>query len=181
MVKLPCYVCEKFGSHSYTVKDYWRSPQTPEGMTRDDFVCYDCYQKVKKEVIKYKKEHKEEIDRLNKEENLELKTFKEKQQKENKQRFDQIEKRFDKYGTIRYKDEYCAIVKKIDDLSFIMAFSDLTREGYRLMAQDEGGQFHLGIASVGAGSYYFFQKIEYVTLSDNTKNNEEMKKGLENS
>jgi len=170
--KLECYVCKKRGHHIYTVEDYWRSPQTPEGLTKDDSVCYDCYHKVKKEVLEYKKQHKEEIDRLNKEEDLELKISKEKEQKENKQRYDEFKSRFDKYATIKYKDEYCAKVKKIDDISFIMAFSDLTREGYRLMAQDEGGQFHLGIASVGAGSYYFFQKIEYVTPNCSPKDNE---------
>jgi hypothetical protein len=47
-----------------------------------------------------------------------------------------------------------------------MHFRELTKEGYRMMAQDEGGQFHLGVASVGAGSYYFFQKIEYITRGD---------------
>jgi len=157
------------GPLAYTLKDYWTSPQTPEGMTENDLVCGDCYFKVKKEVLEYKKEHKEEIDRLSKEDESKQKILDKQQSEEMEKRYDEIEKRFHKHETIMYKDEYCAIVKKIEDFAFIKAFSDLTREGYRLMAQDEGGQFHLGIASVGAGSYYFFQKIEYVTLSDNTK------------
>jgi len=34
MVKSSFYVCEKFGSHIYTVKDYWQSSDIPEGMTK---------------------------------------------------------------------------------------------------------------------------------------------------
>jgi len=44
-----CYVCDKSGSHTYTIKDYWRSPRTPKGMDKnhvslsndgsDGFVC----------------------------------------------------------------------------------------------------------------------------------------------
>jgi len=169
VAKIQCYVCKELKSPDYTLKDYWRSPQTPEGMTNTDHVCYECYQKVKKEVIQYKKEHKEEIDILNKEDKSKQKILDKQQSEEMEKRYDKIKTQFHKHETVMYKDEYCAIVKKIEDLTFIKAFSDLTREGYRLMAQDEGGQFHLGIASVGAGSYYFFQKIEYVTLSDNTK------------
>jgi len=117
--------------------------------------------KILKEILE--KEEKEKRKAEEKKLNEEKKILKEIQQKENVKRFDEIRTRFHKHETIMYQDEYCAIVKKITDLSFIKAFSDLTREGYRLMAQDEGGQFHLGIASVGIDSYYFFQKIEYVT------------------
>ena len=131
--------------------------ESPKGMTDDDKICDKCFTNLPKNKVE---------------------TLKEVQQKENKQRLDEIESRFEKYATIKYKDEYCAIVKKIDDISFIKAFSDLTREGYRLMAQDEGGQFHLGIASVGAGSYYFFQKVEYITPNNSPKDNKEIKKDV---
>ena len=77
MVKSPCYVCKKNTTLTHSIRDYWRSPQTPEGMTREDLVCYECYLKVKNEVIQYKNAHKEEIDRLNKEEDLELEKIRE--------------------------------------------------------------------------------------------------------
>jgi len=62
----------------------------------------------------------------------------------------------------------CHITKEV---AFIKAFSDLTREGYRLMAQDEGGSLNLGgIVSAGVNAYcagvnayFYFQKIKYVT------------------
>jgi len=144
------------GSPVYTLKDYWRSPLTPEGMTETDRVCGDCYFKVQKEVLKYKKEHKEEIKRLDK-------------KKEEKEEIilGEIKNKYQKYGVVKYKDEYCAILEKISgertELLFIKEFSKLTQEGYRMMAQDEGGSFHLGLESVGTNSFYFFQKIEYVT------------------
>ena len=81
-----CYVCKipKGWKASYTLKDYWRSPETPEGMTRDDRVCLECYSKVKKEIMIYKKEHKTEIDHLDQEQDKHYKTMdqleKEKQQ-----------------------------------------------------------------------------------------------------
>ncbi len=160
MAKIQCYVCKELRSPAYTVKDYWRSPQTPEGMTNTDHVCYECYQKVKKEVIQYKKEHKEEIDRLNKEEDLELKKIE-----------NEFKGKWNKNGVIEYKDEYCAILQRLPGarVQFLKAYSDLTREGYRLMAQDEGGSINAGIISAGVNAYFYFQKIEYVTLSDNTK------------
>jgi len=39
---------------------------------------------------------------------------------------------------------------------------DLTKEGYRLMAQDEGKSGSSGGLSGGVDSYYYFQKMEYV-------------------
>lgn len=150
-----CYVCKKNKRLLYTIRDYWRSPQTPEGMTDTDIVCYECYNDVKKEVIQYKKAHKEEIDRLNKEEDLELKKIE-----------DGFKGKWNKNGVIEYKDEYCAILQRLPRarVQFLKAYSDLTREGYRLMAQDEGGSIHTGIISAGVNAYFYFQKIEYVTL-----------------
>jgi hypothetical protein len=172
-----CYVCDKRNSGSYSLKDYWRSPQTPKGMTKEDMVCYECYQKVKKDVIKYKKEHKEEIDRLNKEEKETEKEQKKKEEAEEEivdlelsKELVETEKNFRKKGTINYQDEYCAIVSKLGghngELVFAHAFSKLTKEGYRLMAQDEGSSLNLGVGSAGLNSFYFFQKIEYITVKD---------------
>jgi len=130
-------------------------------MAERDLVCTDCYQAVKKEVLEYKKAHKEEIKRSEK-----------KKKEEEKIILGEIVGKYRKYNVIKYKDEYCAILEKSGgegrEMEFIKAFSDLTREGYRMMAQDEGGSFHLGIESVGTNSFYFFQKIEYITSKNNT-------------
>ena len=53
--------------------------------------------------------------------------------------------------------------------AFAHAFSKLTKEGYRLMVQDEGSSLNLGIGSAGLNSFYFFQKIEHITLRNNEK------------
>ena len=161
MVKSLCYVCEKMGTHYYTLKDYWHSPQTPEGMTKEDFVCYDCYHKVKEGVIKYKKEHMEEINQLEKEE----KRSDKEEELEQEKSIDEVRKKYKKNRFYEYKDEYCAILQRIAgaEVQFIKAFSDLTREGYRLMAQDEGGSINAGFVSAGVNAYFYFQKIKYVT------------------
>jgi len=49
-------------------------------------------------------------------------------------------------------------------VQFIVAFDDLTKEGYRLMAIDEGkegGQASGGFTG-GVNAYFYFQKMEYV-------------------
>jgi len=82
----------------------------------------------------------------------------------------EVQKKYKKHRLYEYKDEYCAILERIAgaEVAFIKAFSDLTREGYRLMAQDEGGSLNLGgIVSAGVNAYFYFQKIKYVT-SDNS-------------
>lgn len=170
MGKTPCYVCEKLGRfHPYSLKDYWRSPQTPEGMTVDDLVCDDCYKKVQKEVLQYKKEHKEE----HKEENKRLKKENKRLKKEEKKDLEfaeaEVKSKWKKSGTIEYKDEYCAILHRLinNKVQFIKAFSDITKEGYRLMAQDEGSSVNVGFVNAGMDSYYYFQKIEYISLNNN--------------
>ena len=177
-----CFVCNKKGFHTYTLKDYWRSPQTPEGMTKDDFVCVHCYHKVKKLVLEYKNENKKEIDRLNSEEKEKEKekekavrerekvserAERERLKLEEEKIISKISNNYHKYNVVIYKDEYCALLHRISgqskEIQFIKEFSDLTREGYRMMAQDEGGSLNLGIGTAGIDSTYFFQKIEYIT------------------
>ncbi|MGH9975871.1 MAG: hypothetical protein ACRD8Z_08570 [Nitrososphaeraceae archaeon] len=45
-------------------------------------------------------------------------------------------------------------------MEFIVAFEDLTREGYRLMAIDSAGKSSDDIVPAGTESYYYFQKME---------------------
>ena len=81
-----------------------------------------------------------------------------------RRRVDQYKPMWDKNGIIQYKDEFIAILQRAwgSQVEFIIAYSDLTKEGYRLMAIDEGktggGQGMTG----GVNSYYYFQKIQYV-------------------
>jgi len=137
-----CYVCQKQKNLNYTLNDYWRSPETPNGMTRYDVVCYECYHKVKKKVIEFKKEHLEEIKRLNKEdepknkildkEEKEKQKMLEERQKmlEERQKIldkeeneiidkgiDEVQKKYKKQRLYEYKDEYCAILQRKSHLS----------------------------------------------------------------
>jgi hypothetical protein len=56
---------------------------------------------------------------------------------------------------ISEKNECIAILQRRlgAQVEFIIAFEDLTRQGYRLMAIDESGE---------SGEYFYFQKMEYV-------------------
>jgi hypothetical protein len=70
--------------------------------------------------------------------------------------------RWDKNGVIQFKSEYICILQKKwrSQVEFIVAFEDLTREGYRLMAIDSAGKSSDDIVPSGTESYYYFQKME---------------------
>ena len=60
---------------------------------------------------------------------------------------------------IEYKDEHCAVLQKTkgERVEFLIAFSDLTKEGYKLMATFMGK----GGGSVMSGidiAFFYFQK-----------------------
>ena len=71
---------------------------------------------------------------------------------------------WDKDGIIQYKTEHIAILQRKwgSQVEFIIAYDDLTKEGYRLMAHDEGKQGQHGGISGGLNSYFYFQKMEFV-------------------
>ena len=62
--------------------------------------------------------------------------------------------------------EYIAILQRKwgFQIEFIIAFDDLTREGYRLMAVDEGkaGGDSSGGFTAGVNAYFYFQNMKYV-------------------
>jgi hypothetical protein len=70
--------------------------------------------------------------------------------------------RWDKNGVIQFKSEYICILQRKwrSQVEFIVAFEDLTREGYRLMAIDSTGRSSDDIVPAGTESYYYFQKME---------------------
>lgn len=79
-------------------------------------------------------------------------------------RIDQYKPAWDKNGVIQYKTEYIAILQRSwgRQVEFIIAFDDLTKEGYRLMAIDEGksdGDSSGGFTG-GVNAYFYFQKIK---------------------
>jgi len=79
---------------------------------------------------------------------------------------DQYKAQWDKNGVVQFKNESIAILQRMfgQQVQFLVAFDQITKEGYRLMAIDEGktgGQASGGFTG-GVNSYYYFQKIEYV-------------------
>ena len=66
---------------------------------------------------------------------------------------------------IQYKDDYCAILQRSPDerIEFIIAFSDLTKEGYRVVAQSKGGtDTTLSLTKNLAKkdiTFFYFQKV----------------------
>ena len=76
-------------------------------------------------------------------------------------RTEQYKLRWEKNGIIQFKNERIPILKRQwgAQVEFIIAFDDLTNEGYELKAIDEGktqeGAFG---QSGGVSSYYYFQR-----------------------
>jgi len=69
-----------------------------------------------------------------------------------------------KDGIIQFKNERIAILQRMwgAQVQFIVAFDEVTKEGYRLMAIDEGKTANAGGFSGGANAYFYFQKMDYV-------------------
>ena len=79
-------------------------------------------------------------------------------------RHDKTKKIWDKNGVLQYKDENIAILKRVvgAQVQFIVACSQLTNEGYRLMAIDEGMQAHgTGLAG-GINAFFYFQRVDLI-------------------
>lgn len=79
---------------------------------------------------------------------------------------DQYKAQWDKNGIIQFKNERMAILQRMwgQQVQFIVACDQLTKEGYRLMAIDEGksgGQSSGGFTG-GVNAYFYFQKMEFV-------------------
>jgi RNA polymerase subunit RPABC4/transcription elongation factor Spt4 len=83
-----------------------------------------------------------------------------------RQRIEEYKPAWDKDGVIQYKTEYIAILQRMwgMQVEFIIAFDDLTKEGYRLMAIDEGksGGDSSGGFTGGVNAYFYFQNMKYV-------------------
>ena len=118
---------------------------------------------------------KEEAERLREEEIERQRIAREVERREKeeadqakKERLDRLQSKiteyklmWDKNGVIQFKNERMAILQRRwgMQVEFIVAFDDVTREGYELKAVDEGktaGESYTG----GQNSFYYFQKIE---------------------
>jgi hypothetical protein len=77
---------------------------------------------------------------------------------------DQTKAQWDKNGVVQFKDDGIAILQRMwgSQVQFIIACSQVTKEGYRLMAIDEGKEGSSGGFSGGVNAYFYFQKMEYV-------------------
>ena len=84
-----------------------------------------------------------------------------------RERVDDFKPAWDKNGVIQYLTEHIAILQRTwgMQVEFIIAFDDLTREGYRLMAIDEGksGGNSSGGFTGGVNSFFYFQRMKYVS------------------
>ena len=71
---------------------------------------------------------------------------------------------FIKNGTVQLKTDRMAILQRIwgKKVQFCVACDQITKEGYRLMAIDEGQTASSGTWSAGINAYFYFQKMKYV-------------------
>jgi len=121
----------------------------PPGMPADDKVCNNCKDALNKEQKEDRKEAKNEM----KAELTELST-----------RSAEYKQKWNKNGIIQFKNERIAILKRAigSQVEFIVAYDDLTKEGYRLMSIDEGMQAQGAGVTGGVNAFFYFQKMEYV-------------------
>ena len=145
---------KRYGLEHYQLHNMER----PSGMSKNDFICDRCF----KTPEQTQQERKEEEIKTIKEE---VKETKKTTMRDITERLPEFKASWDKHGFIEFKNEYIAILHRQVGMQveFIIAFNDLTKEGYRLMAQDEGKQASMGGLSGGVDSRYYFQNMKYVS------------------
>jgi len=143
MGKSTCFICKtELGTLSmkFSAKQILnKKVGVPVGMTDKDRVCFNDFTALTN--------HKAGAD-------YKLKT-----------RTDDYKKDWNKRGIIQFKNERIAILQRAwgSQVEFIAAFDDLTKEGYRCIAHDEGKEGGSGLGGTGGvNSYFYFQKMEYV-------------------
>ena len=80
------------------------------------------------------------------------------------QRHNEFKRNWQKGRVVQFKNDKIAILMRAHNsqVQFIVAFDQVTREGFRLMAIDEGKESAAGGFTGGVSSYYYFQKMDYV-------------------
>ena len=121
----------------------------PVGMPSDEKVCGKCKDELDKEQKQDRKNAKEEMKQERNELSIRSAEYKQK---------------WNKNGIIQFKNERIAILKRQigSQVEFIVAYDELTKEGYRLMAIDEGKEGNTGNLTGGLSAYFYFQKMEFV-------------------
>ena len=157
MGKTICFLCKsELGrlSIKWSMKDLGSlGSDIPIGMTGDDKVCGNC--KIKSDEqskagnARIKQEMKTHMDSL-------------------MQRSGEYKKQWDKNGVIQFKNDRIAILQRAvgRQVEFIVAYDDITRDGYRLMAIDEGKSAGNSDVTGGMNAYFYFQKISVIEGAD---------------
>jgi hypothetical protein len=80
------------------------------------------------------------------------------------QRHNEFKAMWQKGRVVQFKNDKIAILMRAHNsqVQFIVAFDQVTREGFRLMAIDEGKEASAGGFTGGVSSYYYFQKMDFV-------------------
>ncbi len=142
VVKPKCYVCKnELGRFStkHTVEEiHDKQGKVPDGMTNDDRICYEDF--------------------------MLLTSNKDGEYFKLKLRVKEYKKIWDKNGVIQFKNERMAILQRSwgQQVEFIIAYDDLTNEGYRCIVHDEGKTGEVEGMTGGLSSYFYFQKMKYV-------------------
>ena len=118
------------------------------GFHEDDYLCEDCLEKVEKQ-------QKEDLQ-IPSRHQFEFHT------NEILRRKSEYKKYWDKDGVVQFKNDRIAILLRmwLKQVEFIIAFDDLVKEGYRVVAMDEAKEpdAHGGWNTTGE-SYFYFQKM----------------------
>jgi len=159
MGKQLCFLCSK-GMGWREIKSSpedleMRKMEIPQNMTENDRVCLDCYVKLEEPHQQQEQERKQE---LSQEKIVEFKA----RYDEINDRSEEYKRHWDKGGVIQFKNERIAILQRKfgQQVQFIVAYDDLVKEGYRLMAIDEGKEASGGGRAGGANAYFYFQKVK---------------------
>jgi hypothetical protein len=150
-----------------------------EGMDEKDFICVKCDRKINPNnydekghltseklnwaLTKYNQQ-KEAAKQSLTDETDEMRKMRKEELSNLLTRGQEYKKTWNKNGIIQFKNERIAILSRMfgSQVEFIVAYDDLTKEGYRLMAIDEGKEGGTGNLMGGVNSYYYFQKTEFV-------------------
>ena len=156
-----CYVCKKYlGTFSvkWSYNDYlYKRIPLPDGMSNVDHTCNLCLEQLKKalkeETIEAQKEIRADTQQL-------------------LTRTPEYKKKWNKNGIVQFKNERIAILQRAFgvQVEFIIAFDDLTAEGYELKAIDEGKTGNAQGMSGGVNSYFYFQKNESLSFPNSISN-----------
>ena len=155
MAKESCFFCKRelgWGKARHKNSELLEKGIEPGGMSHEDVCCDHCFNAKKKDAGIGQKQQEAESKTMNQ------------QPRSLSSRVDDYKPLWDKRGVIQFKNEQIAILKRAigAQVEFIIAFDDLTKEGYRLMVIDEGKETGIGGLGGGISSYFYFQRRELI-------------------